>query len=140
MFKESIVEESNDLTQTKLLEEVGEGFDKSFRLLSASDFSYLKKNSESFSSRWTRIYFKKSRINSQNSRIGISVTKKVGKANKRSICKRVIRETFRVSPYKFLGIDMLVIVSPRLFQNSNDPKKDLKSALEYSFKKISKTL
>ncbi len=114
------------------------GFDKSYRLLSAEDFSYLRKDSKNFSNKWMRVYYKPSKINSSKTRIGITVTKKVGKANKRSICKRTIREFFRQSEYKSLGLDMLVLVSPRLFKNSKDVKGDLNSALNHSFSNIDK--
>ena len=122
------------------MNEAGRGFDKNHRLLSAADFSYLRKNAKSFSSRWTRIYFKKTRMDSNITRIGIACTKKVGKANKRNLCKRVVREFFRTSSYKDIGLDMTIMVSPRLFTHSKDPVSDLRSALQYSFKKISHTL
>lgn len=114
------------------------GFDKSYRLLSADDFSYLRKGSKNFSHKWLRIYYKPSKNNSSTTRIGISVTKKVGKANKRNLCKRLIREYFRNSEHKFLGQDLLVLVSPRLFKMSESPKNDLRSALEFSFSQIHK--
>jgi len=113
-------------------------FDKSYRLLSADDFSYLRKDSKNFSHKWLRVYYKPSRINSSKSRIGISVTKKVGKANKRNFCKRLIREFFRNSDFRDLGLDMLVLVSPRLLKQSDNPQNDLRSALEFSFKQIYK--
>jgi len=85
------------------------GFEKKFRLLSASDFSELKVGSLSFKKPSVIIYFKKNSLNL--SRIGLSVPKKMGRANKRNRLKRIIRETFRQSPYKFLGYDILFVVS-----------------------------
>lgn len=84
-------------------------FDKSFRLLSASDFSELKVDSLSFKKPSLIIYYKKNSYN--QSRIGLSVTKKLGKAHDRNRLKRLIREYFRKSPYKFLGADILFVVS-----------------------------
>ncbi len=111
-------------------------FDKSSRLLSTEDFSYLRKNSSVITDRWLRIYYKPSRINSETSRIGFSVTKKVGKANKRNLCKRVIREFFRHSSLRNSGQDFMVVVSNRLFKNSEQPKDDLRSSLQNAFAKL----
>jgi len=110
-------------------------FSKDFRLLSASDFLYLKKNAKSISHKWVRFYFKPSQVNSKNSRIGIAVTKKVGKANKRNFLKRLTRDFFRNSPYKFLGSDILVLVSPRI-SSCSDPKAALLESLNFCFEQI----
>lgn len=118
------------------MESVDSSFDKASRLLSTEDFSYLRKNSKIITDRWLRIYYKPSRINSETSRIGFSVTKKVGKANKRNLCKRIIREFFRISPYRHGGKDIMVVVSNRLFKQSEDPKKDLNLSLERAFAKL----
>jgi ribonuclease P protein component len=116
--------------------EADNSFSKDYRLLSASDFSYLRKDSQSVSHKWVRLYYKKSKTNSSHSRIGIAVTKKVGKANKRNLCKRVIRDYFRNSSYKELGLDVLVLVSPRLFQRDHDHKAALRSSLEFCFNSL----
>ncbi len=84
-------------------------FEKNFRLLSASDFSELKVDSLSFKKPSFIIYYKKNNFN--QSRIGLSVPKKIGKANVRNRLKRLIREYFRQSEYKFLGVDILFVVS-----------------------------
>lgn len=84
-------------------------FEKKFRLLSASDFSELKVDSLSFKKPSLIIYYKKNSYN--QSRIGLSVTKKLGKAHDRNRLKRLIREYFRTSTYKFLGADILFVVS-----------------------------
>lgn len=85
------------------------GFEKKFRLLSASDFRELKVGSSSYKKASLIIYYKKNSFNL--SRIGISVPKKTGKAYLRNRFKRLIRENFRTSPYKFLGYDILFVVS-----------------------------
>lgn len=113
------------------------GFDKSHRLLSASDFSYLKKDAKYFNSKFFRIYYKKSQKNSSQSRLGISVTKKVGKAHDRNLCKRIVREVFRCSDYKQTGIDYMVLISPFFFKNSTDPRAELAQSLSFAFSKIS---
>ncbi len=84
-------------------------FEKKFRLLSASDFSELKVDSLSFKKPSLIIYYKKNSYN--QTRIGLSVTKKIGKAHDRNRLKRLLREAFRQSSFKFLGADVLVVVS-----------------------------
>ena len=84
-------------------------FEKKFRLLSASDFSELKVGSFSYKKPSLIIYYKKNQFN--QTRIGLSVPKKIGKAHDRNRLKRLIREIFRQSPYKFLGYDILFVIS-----------------------------
>ena len=84
-------------------------FEKKFRLLSAKDFSELKVDSFSFKKPSLIIYYKKNLFN--QTRIGLSVPKKIGKAHDRNRLKRLIREFFRQSEYKFLSCDILFVVS-----------------------------
>jgi ribonuclease P protein component len=84
-------------------------FEKFFRLLSASDFEELKVGSQSYKKPSLIVYYKKNTLG--KSRIGLSVPKKVGKAHDRNRLKRLMREFFRQSPYKFLGFDILLVVS-----------------------------
>lgn len=84
-------------------------FEKKFRLLSANDFSELKVGSFSFKKPTLIVYYKKNPFN--QTRIGLSVPKKIGKAHDRNRLKRLIREYFRKSNYKFLGFDILFVVS-----------------------------
>jgi ribonuclease P protein component len=84
-------------------------FEKKFRLLSARDFSELKVDSLSFKKPSLIIYYKKNSFN--QSRIGLSVPKKIGKAHDRNRLKRLLREYFRQSNFKFLGADILIVVS-----------------------------
>jgi ribonuclease P protein component len=84
-------------------------FEKFFRLLSASDFEELKVGSQSYKKPSLIVYYKKNTLS--KSRIGLSVPKKIGKAHERNRLKRLLREYFRQSPYKFLGFDILLVVS-----------------------------
>jgi ribonuclease P protein component len=84
-------------------------FENFFRLLSASDFEKLKVGSQSYKKPSLIVYYKKNALS--KSRIGLSVPKKVGKAHDRNRLKRLMREFFRQSPYKFLGFDILLVVS-----------------------------
>ena len=84
-------------------------FEKKFRLLSTKDFSELKIDSSSFKKPSLIIYYKKNLLN--QTRIGLSIPKKIGKAHDRNRLKRLIREFFRQSEYKFLSCDILFVVS-----------------------------
>lgn len=98
-------------------------FEKHFRLLKAHDFSELKVDSLSFKKPSLIIYYKKNLFN--QTRIGLSVPKKIGKAHDRNRLKRLIRESFRNSEYKFLGTDVLFVVSwNRSIINENQEFKE----------------
>ena len=84
-------------------------FEKNFRLLSARDFDELKVGSSSYKKAALIVYYKKNSYN--QSRIGLSIPKKIGKSHDRNRLKRLMREFFRTSPYKFLGYDILLVVS-----------------------------
>ncbi len=84
-------------------------FEKNFRLLSARDFDELKVGSSSYKKAALIVYYKKNSYN--QSRIGLSVPKKIGKSHDRNRLKRLMREFFRTSLYKFLGYDILLVVS-----------------------------
>ena len=88
-------------------------FSKDFRLLKPSDFENLKIERLVVRRKFLSAYYKKSKIDSKLTRIGISVSKKVGKANFRNPLKRLIRENFRTSVFKNLGRDISFVVSTR---------------------------
>lgn len=100
-------------------------FEKKFRLLSASDFEELKVGSSSYKKASLIIFYKKNSFNL--SRIGLSVPKKIGKSHDRNRLKRLIREFYRVSPYKFLGYDILFVVSwsRNLLPESTETKEEV---------------
>ena len=56
-----------------------------------------------------------------------SVPKKIGKAHDRNRLKRILRESFRVSNYKFLGFDVLIVVSwnRSIISESEDYKEQI---------------
>jgi len=109
------------------------GFEKKFRLLSARDFDELKVGSSSYKKPALIVYFKKNSYN--QSRIGLSIPKKIGKSHDRNRLKRLMREFFRTSPYKFLGYDILLVVSwsRNLQPESSEVKESvlLKNLREY---------
>ena len=112
-------------------------FPKASRLLTKTDFRGLWKNSLKVETRWLRAYVKKRQA--QESRLGIGITKKVGKAVRRNRLKRIIREYFRTSDYRLKGWDILVTVNPKLSQNIPESFKadgEIRKSLNILFKKI----
>jgi len=87
------------------------------RLRTKKDFSNLRDESKSYSDKFFRVYYKKN--NSKFSRIGISVSKKCGNAVFRNKVKRMTKESFRVSPYKTLGHDALIVINSRTINKEN---------------------
>ena len=114
-------------------------YGKNFRLLSASDFEYLRSENSIVKSKFLRIYFKPSRLDQNETRIGLSVSKKVGPAVIRNRTKRILKEIFRLEGPKDLGLDLMVVVSPFLYR---DYKKieDAEDSLKGSFKKLLKEI
>ena len=117
------------------------GFEKLFRLLSVRDFSELKVDSFSFKKPSLIIYYKRNSLN--QTRIGLSVPKKIGKSHDRNRLKRILRETFRTSNYKYLGFDILIVVSwnRSIISESQDFKEhSLKNNLDEFFIYLKKQL
>ncbi|OFZ23437.1 MAG: ribonuclease P protein component [Bdellovibrionales bacterium RIFOXYA1_FULL_36_14] len=88
-------------------------FSKDFRLLKPRDYENLKNERLVIRRKFLSAYYKKSKIDSEQTRIGISVSRKVGKSNFRNLLKRLIRENFRTSVFKNLGKDISFVVSTR---------------------------
>jgi ribonuclease P protein component len=86
-------------------------FFKSNRLLNKNDFQNLRVGSRFLVCGIFIFYFKKNDFN--ESRLGIAVTKKFGKANKRNRIKRKIRDFFRNSDCKLNGFDILVAMNTK---------------------------
>ena len=59
--------------------------------------------------RWLRVFYGDSLVKGQT-RIGIAVSKKFGKAVVRNRVKRILREEFRLSPFRDRGVDALLVI------------------------------
>ena len=114
-------------------------YGKNLRLLSASDFEYLKNKNSMVKSKCLRIYYKTSRLDQKETRIGLSVSKKVGAAVIRNRTKRILKEVFRLEGPKELGLDLMVVVSPFLYRNF-EKAGDAEDSLRGSFKKLLKEI
>jgi ribonuclease P protein component len=114
------------------------GFGPNFRLKTIQDFSYLREGSQLLSSKWLRFYYKDSQNKSASTRIGFSVSKKVGSAGKRNRLKRLLREQFRTSDFRLLGKDILIVVSPRVYKDNEKISDAEQKVLESSYSLWSK--
>jgi len=118
-------------------------FGKQYRLLSSGDFDYLKTGCSNLNTKFVRAYYKPGKSSDSSTRIGISVSKKVGKAKIRNKFKRQIREQFRVSNLKNRGLDVLFVVSPRVtssFPDDKDAEKELKKSIYGLLQKLNNSI
>lgn len=93
---------------------MSEDFLKSFRLRTRRDFERVAKNNQKRIGKWIIIDVR-SLSSSLNTRLGITVTRKFGKAHDRNRFKRIVREAFRLSYDQLIkGVD--VVVRPKCKQ------------------------
>jgi ribonuclease P protein component len=91
-------------------------YSKNSRILKKSDFLLLKEKSIRVKGRFITLYFRNRSGDIQPSvgmltRIGISVSKRAGNSVERSRYKRLLKEAFRNSHFRNLGIDCLFVVN-----------------------------
>ena len=91
-------------------------FSKNYRLLSQRAFKNLRGGSICLKTKFLRAYYKDSFDEGFETKIGISVSKKVGPAYVRNRLKRLVKENFRLSGAKEKGIDVMFVVSPFLYK------------------------
>lgn len=85
-------------------------FPKSARILTSSHYQFLRKHSERLFGK--QIIMDIRQGNSKDPRLGLTVSKKFGKAHERNRFKRIVREAFR-EIYSTLPSDLEMNVSPR---------------------------
>lgn len=75
-----------------------------------AEFRKVYRRGKSFSNKLLVLYLYRNNLNKEISRIGISVSKKVGKSVVRSRVKRLISESYRLNNHKFkIGYDFVII-------------------------------
>jgi ribonuclease P protein component len=116
-------------------------FPKEHRLLSSPDFNYLKKGAQSFRMPYMRAFYKPTMKDSTHSRVGLAISKKVGKAHRRNRLKRILREEYRASEFKEFGLDVLITISPFLDRKQSEASADLaiRENVQSLFLKLSKS-
>ncbi len=94
------------------------------KLRNTKEFTNVYKRGKSVVTKNIVMYYKK---NGKNiNRLGISVSKKVGKAVVRNRAKRLIKEAFRYNKDIKLGYDLVFVARVRIkFANMNIVKRDM---------------
>lgn len=85
-------------------------FPKSARILTNSHYKFLQRNSARHQGETIQVNYRQGR--SSTPKLGITVSKKFGKAHDRNRFKRVVREAFR-ELMPSLPLDLEINVSPR---------------------------
>ena len=105
------------------------------RLLTKSDFANLRKGSRFYVSDILIFYVKKNGCG--NSRLGVAVSKKFGKAVRRNKVKRKIREFFRLNKYGHKDYDILISLNLKKILREKLPPSEvinrIESSLKYAF-------
>ncbi len=94
-------------------------FPKSARILKSGHFRHILKTGRRISGEWIAVDFRMGR--SFSPRLGITVSKRYGKAHERNRLKRLVRESFR-EKYADLPSSLELNVYPRKFHPELDKK------------------
>ncbi len=90
-------------------------FSKKDRLLKTSEFALVKKNGLKVGGKAFFLSF----VSGPIPRLGLVVSKKIGKAVVRNRIKRVLREYFRNHKHKFLSGDIVLVAKPQAASLTN---------------------
>ena len=83
---------------------------KEYRVKRSQDFDNIIRKKQSFANRQLVIYYQKNNLD--HMRLGISVSKKLGKAHERNRLKRYVRESFKTRKDFLKNYDIIIIVRP----------------------------
>lgn len=104
---------------------------KKFRLRKNLDFKKVYKRAKSIADPYLVLYIKKNHLN--NTRIGFSISKKLGKAHERNYLKRQFREIIRKNLTNIKpGFDLIFIARQKI---KGLDYQDVEKSMEYLLKK-----
>ena len=83
---------------------------KEYRVKKSQDFDNIIRKKQSFANRKFVIYYQENKLD--HMRLGISVSKKLGKAHERNKLKRYVRESFKTRKDFLKNYDIIIIVRP----------------------------
>lgn len=83
---------------------------KEYRVKKSQDFDNIIRKKQSFANRQFVIYYQENKLD--HMRLGISVSKKLGKAHERNRLKRYVRESFKTRKDFLKNYDIIIIVKP----------------------------
>lgn len=83
---------------------------KEYRVKKSQDFDNIIRKKQSFANRQFVIYYQENKLD--HMRLGISVSKKLGKAYERNRLKRYVRESFKTRKDFLKNYDIIIIVRP----------------------------
>lgn len=82
-------------------------FPRARRIRTRQEFQRLYEQSRLYRDEYFRIFYLKKDF-SETGRLGLSVSKKLGKAHDRNRIRRLLREAFRLHPELSAGLDLIV--------------------------------
>lgn len=82
-------------------------FPRARRIRTRREFQRVYEQSRLYRDEYFRIFYLKKDC-SEAGRLGLSVSKQLGKAHSRNRIKRILRETFRLHPHLSQGFDLIV--------------------------------
>ena len=83
---------------------------KEYRVKKSQDFDNIIRKKQSFANRQFVIYYQENKLD--HMRLGISVSKKLGKAHERNKLKRYVRESFKTRKDFLKNYEIIIIVRP----------------------------
>ena len=83
---------------------------KEYRVKKSQDFDNIIRKKQSFANRQFVIYYQENKLD--HMRLGISVSKKLGKAHERNKLKRYVRQSFKTRKDFLKNYDIIIIVRP----------------------------
>lgn len=96
------------------------------------DFRRLYSRGKSFVSGYTVVYASKNRFD--ENRLGLTVSKSVGKAVKRNRLKRLMRESYRLMEDKIAsGFDIIIVARNRALGKT---QQQIQKDVEYAMRKL----